>query len=60
MLSDLTKFCIVSLFVYIRPIRGLFVFLIGSQMIDPFKIRENYELLNLEHSDCKQLFCWYS
>ena len=34
------------------------MFLIGGQMIDPFKIRETYKLLNLEHSDCKQL-CFF-
>ena len=57
MLSDLTK-VLYRMFVYIRPIRGLFVPLIGGQMMDPFKIRETYKLLNLEHSDCNQLFCW--
>ena len=47
------------MFVYIRPTRGLFAFLIDGQMMDPFKIRETNKLLSLGHSHCKQLFCCY-
>ena len=50
---------IVCLFVYIRPIRDLFLFLLGGKTTDPFKIRETNELLNIGRSHCKQLFCWY-
>ena len=56
-------FCLIflgcSIVCCVRPIRGLFAFLIGGQTMDPFKIRETNKLLNLEHSHCKQLFCWY-
>ena len=50
---------IVCVFVYIRPRRGLILFLLGGQMMDPFKIRETNKLLNIELSHCKQLLCWY-
>ena len=33
------------MFVYIRPTRGLFAFLIDGQMMDPFKIKETNKLL---------------
>ena len=45
------------LFVYMGLIRGLFVFLIGGQRMDSFKIREINKLLNLEGFHCKQEFC---
>ena len=38
---------IVCVFVYIRPIRGLFLFLLSGQMMDPFKIRETNKLFSL-------------
>ena len=46
-----------SLFVYMGLIRSLFSFLIGSQRMDPFKIREINKLLNLECFHYKQEFC---
>ena len=44
---------IVCLFVYIRPTRDLFLFLLGGKTMDPFKIRETNELLNIGRSHCK-------